>query len=432
MAFMMSNDKPEKNVWAAASKVIKTRKPDQCSKRWKDALDPNIKHTPWTADEDATLAEAYGVYGTSWSEIRANCFPCRSNLELKNRCVEDASDAEDGHANPLHSSFDHLSRLSRRRERAQGFDTTVPAASSPSTSGSPPQTNSTNGSSSCAASSPVSTAGTSIVDAAAALSRSPILAVGQDGLMTLMQKLAQSAMLQQSFPDDVPLAYSHMPSSPCLPSPPLTFDSSVSESEFTSASDLNLFDFDLDMDMPSKVDTAAVVTDDMALPPSMATEGLFDSGVPSSIDMDSTFWQDIKRAFSLQTHSNSASPCPAAASYVPALTPATLACFGPESATVDCGSTAETSQEKEGAEVVAASSPAQDTSMDAVPEEASSAVVVDAPICPEKGVVAPQDGEPGAIDCLQASLPDDRVIIVMCNRTSSGDVLRSLREALGK
>ena len=100
MAFMMSSDKPEKNVWAAASKVIKTRKPDQCSKRWKDALDPNIKHTPWTADEDATLAEAYGVYGTSWSEIRANCFPCRSNLELKNRCVEDVSGAALGHADP--------------------------------------------------------------------------------------------------------------------------------------------------------------------------------------------------------------------------------------------------------------------------------------------------------------------------------------------
>ena len=245
--------------------------------------------------------------------------------------------------------------------------------------------------------------------------------------MTLMQKLAQSAMLQQSFPDDVPLAYSHMPSSPCLPSPPLTFDSSVSESEFTSTSDLNLFDFDLDMNMPSKADAAPVVAQDTA---GLPAEGLFDSGVSGSIDMDSTFWQDIKRAFSLQTHSNSASPCPAAASYVPALTPATLACFGTESATVDCGSTVETSQEKEGEEIVAASSPAQDTSMDTVPEEASSAVVADA--CPEKGAVAPQDGEPGAIDCLQASLPDDRVIIVMCNRTSSGDVLRSLREALGK
>lgn len=86
--FMSKKDKPGKNVWAAASKAVRTRKPDQCSKRWKDALDPQLVHTPWTESEDAKLQEAYSDYGSLWTEIKANCFPTRSGLELKNRCVE--------------------------------------------------------------------------------------------------------------------------------------------------------------------------------------------------------------------------------------------------------------------------------------------------------------------------------------------------------
>ncbi|KAL9932122.1 hypothetical protein V8E36_008894 [Tilletia maclaganii] len=99
--FMNSPNKPEKNVWAAAAKAIKTRKPDQCSKRWKDSLDPSLDHSSWTSDEDNKLIEAQRIYGTTWSDIKNNVFPRRPTLELKNR-------------------WDHLSRVLKREHNRQG------------------------------------------------------------------------------------------------------------------------------------------------------------------------------------------------------------------------------------------------------------------------------------------------------------------------
>lgn len=87
LQFMGRRDKPKKNIWAAAAKQVKTRTADQCSKRWKDALDPSLEHTPWTASEDAKLIGAYQRHGTLWTEIRARFFPTRSGLDLKNRYV---------------------------------------------------------------------------------------------------------------------------------------------------------------------------------------------------------------------------------------------------------------------------------------------------------------------------------------------------------
>lgn len=88
---MGRSDRPEKNVWAAASKVIRTRNPDQCSKRWKDALDPSLDHSPWSKTADARLERAYFHCGPMWNDIRAKCFPQRSTLMLKNRCVFSSS-----------------------------------------------------------------------------------------------------------------------------------------------------------------------------------------------------------------------------------------------------------------------------------------------------------------------------------------------------
>lgn len=83
--FMNSTLKPDKNIWAAAARYIKTRKPDQCSKRWKDALDPNIVRTEWTKEEDAALLMAFARLGSQWSEIRSQYLPKRPNQDLRNR-----------------------------------------------------------------------------------------------------------------------------------------------------------------------------------------------------------------------------------------------------------------------------------------------------------------------------------------------------------
>lgn len=37
--------------WPVVSKQVETRTSDQCSKRWKQVLDPNLDHSPWTLEE---------------------------------------------------------------------------------------------------------------------------------------------------------------------------------------------------------------------------------------------------------------------------------------------------------------------------------------------------------------------------------------------
>lgn len=37
--------------WRVVSKEVRTRTSDQCSKRWKQVLDPNLDHSPWSPAE---------------------------------------------------------------------------------------------------------------------------------------------------------------------------------------------------------------------------------------------------------------------------------------------------------------------------------------------------------------------------------------------
>ncbi|KAL0633108.1 hypothetical protein Q9L58_008008 [Maublancomyces gigas] len=67
------------------AQVVKTRNGDQCSKRWYDALDPSIDHSPWTSDEDVRLLEAISKHGRNWKAIVKAYFPRRTSLSAKNR-----------------------------------------------------------------------------------------------------------------------------------------------------------------------------------------------------------------------------------------------------------------------------------------------------------------------------------------------------------
>lgn len=37
--------------------------------RWYNHLNPDIKKTPWTKEEESTLIKTHKVYGNSWAEI---------------------------------------------------------------------------------------------------------------------------------------------------------------------------------------------------------------------------------------------------------------------------------------------------------------------------------------------------------------------------
>ncbi|KAB8238948.1 Homeodomain-like protein [Aspergillus alliaceus] len=71
--------------WPIVSKEVGTRTSDQCSKRWKHVLDPNLDHSPWTLEEDNSLLTGVEQHGRNWKMISEMYFKNRAALSLKNR-----------------------------------------------------------------------------------------------------------------------------------------------------------------------------------------------------------------------------------------------------------------------------------------------------------------------------------------------------------
>jgi hypothetical protein len=70
--------------WSKIADMIKGRTDDQCAKRWRESLDPNIDRSSWTEDDDKLLLEKYEKFGTQWQKI-ALFFPGRPGLHCRNR-----------------------------------------------------------------------------------------------------------------------------------------------------------------------------------------------------------------------------------------------------------------------------------------------------------------------------------------------------------
>ncbi|KAL4981873.1 hypothetical protein BDW68DRAFT_192616 [Aspergillus falconensis] len=71
--------------WAVVASVVGTRLPDQCSKRWSHAINPDIDHSPWTPQEDELLIHYVRKHGHYWQQIVSLYFPGRTSLAAKNR-----------------------------------------------------------------------------------------------------------------------------------------------------------------------------------------------------------------------------------------------------------------------------------------------------------------------------------------------------------
>ncbi|OQD95992.1 hypothetical protein PENVUL_c099G03252, partial [Penicillium vulpinum] len=65
--------------WSLIARVVQTRNPDQCSRRWHEVLKPFIdRSSRWTLYEDDMLRKAVYTHGRRWIEIVERYFPHRT------------------------------------------------------------------------------------------------------------------------------------------------------------------------------------------------------------------------------------------------------------------------------------------------------------------------------------------------------------------
>ncbi|KAF5388747.1 hypothetical protein D9757_004764 [Collybiopsis confluens] len=71
--------------WCKVAEMVPGRNSDQCSKRWKDTLDPSIDRSKWSLEDDQQLLQAVDQLGRKWTRIVKQYFPGRTGLAAKNR-----------------------------------------------------------------------------------------------------------------------------------------------------------------------------------------------------------------------------------------------------------------------------------------------------------------------------------------------------------
>lgn len=75
------------NDWARIAEYVGNRSGDQCSKRWREVLDPTINKASWSAEEDQLLVDLYNKYGSCWQVISTHLNNRRA-LQCRNRCCK--------------------------------------------------------------------------------------------------------------------------------------------------------------------------------------------------------------------------------------------------------------------------------------------------------------------------------------------------------
>ena len=70
--------------WAKLALLLQGRTGKQCRERFRNHLNTNVNHEPWTEEEDALLVELHAKFGNAWTKL-AEHFNGRSDNCIKNR-----------------------------------------------------------------------------------------------------------------------------------------------------------------------------------------------------------------------------------------------------------------------------------------------------------------------------------------------------------